>query len=150
MTKDEKDLLLKDISARLPYGAKAYVRHYSKLDRKWYEGIYTIGSACPRTNEIYVASETGSVDVLVGYDDFEIKPYLLPLSSMTIEKKGECPCGWSMIDAWIDGKIYLYEDEELNIDEIINMLDWLNKNHFDYRNLIPLGLAIDATNLNIY
>ena len=89
MTKDEKDLLLKDISARLPYGAKAYVRHYSKLDRKWYEGIYTIGSACPRTNEIYVASETGSVDVLVGYDDFEIKPYLLPLSSMTEEQKDE-------------------------------------------------------------
>ena len=28
--------------------------------------------------------------------------------------------------------------------------DWLNKNNFDYRGLIPMGLAIDATNLNIY
>ena len=29
-------------------------------------------------------------------------------------------------------------------------VDWLNKNNFDYRGLIPMGLAIDATNLNIY
>lgn len=29
-------------------------------------------------------------------------------------------------------------------------IDWLNKNHFDYRGLIPMGLAIDATNLNVY
>lgn len=30
------------------------------------------------------------------------------------------------------------------------LYDWYNKNHFDYRGLIPMGLAIDATNLNIY
>jgi hypothetical protein len=29
-------------------------------------------------------------------------------------------------------------------------IDWLIKNNFDYRGLIPMGLAIDATNLNIY
>ena len=28
--------------------------------------------------------------------------------------------------------------------------DWCHKNHFDYRGLIPMGLANDATGLNIY
>jgi hypothetical protein len=32
----------------------------------------------------------------------------------------------------------------------VGSIDWLNKNHFDYRGLIEKGLAIDATNLNIY
>jgi hypothetical protein len=31
-----------------------------------------------------------------------------------------------------------------------NLIDWLNKNHFDYRGLIPMGLALDATGQNIY
>lgn len=139
MTKDEKDLLLKDISARLPYGAKAYVRHYSKLDRKWYEGIYTIGSACPRTNEIYVASETGSVDVLVGYDDFEIKPYLFPLSSMTEEQKEEHK---DLLD-----NQYLSFDANGNL---FTLQDFYCKYHLDYRGFIPDGLAEDATGKNIY
>ena len=75
MTKEQKELLIKDICPRLPYGVKAYVRNYSKLDMKWYKGIYTIESAYPYLNEIYVTSETGSVDVLVGYD---INPGLFP------------------------------------------------------------------------
>lgn len=33
---------------------------------------------------------------------------------------------------------------------LYNSQDWLNKNHFDYRGLIEKGLAIDATNLNVY
>lgn len=154
MTKDEKDLLLKDISARLPYGAKAYVRHYSKLDRKWYEGIYTIKSAYPHTNEIYVASETGSVDVLLGYADFEIKPYLFPLSSMTEEQWMDTPyanlnkftfdsfkCGCSTL---------AFETYEVNLNYVVEFINWCYKNHFDIYGLIPKGLAIDCTTLNIY
>jgi hypothetical protein len=38
-------------------------------------------------------------------------------------------------------------DVETHLDKLI---DWLNKNHFDWRGLIPMGLAIDATGLNIY
>lgn len=132
MTQEEKDLLLKDLSSRLPYGVKASTKVGGNIK------ISFIG-------EDTIIGEDGD-----SYDVSFITPYLIPLSSMTIEKKGECPCGWSMIDAWIDGSIYLFEDEELNINEIINLLDWLNKNHFDYRGLIPMGLAIDATNLNIY
>ena len=112
MTQNEKDLLLKDLCSRLPYGVK--VLCLRDFNHEWYnlEKI-DIGN-----NELYVTTYESYENKYVKVED--TLPYLFPLSSMTIEKKGECPCGWSMIDAWIDGKIYLYEDEELNIDEIIN------------------------------
>lgn len=132
MTQEDKDLLLKDLCSRLPYGVKASTKVGGNIK------ISFMG-------EDTIIGEDGD-----SYDVSFITPYLIPLSSMTIEEKYECPFEWSMIDAWIEGRIYLYEDEELNIDEIINMLDWFNKNHFDYRGLIPMGLAIDCTNLNIY
>ena len=55
-----------------------------------------------------------------------------------------------ILNAFIDGGICLSEDEELTPEDIIELFDFLNKNHFDYRGLIPKGLAIDCTNLNIY
>ena len=60
-----------------------------------------------------------------------IKPYLFPLSSMTDEQKTE----WDYIDYYADHH---------------EAVDWLNKNHFDYRGLIDTGLALDATNKSIY
>ena len=144
MTQEEKDLLLKDLCARLPYKVKAYVKHYSKWDSKWYEGIYTIKSAYPGLNEIYVTSETGSVDVLVGYDDYKIKPYLFPMSSMTDEQSKELE--------EIDPEFYslIRENGDICVSMDVRGYDWLNKNHIDYRCLIEKGLAIDATGLNIY
>jgi hypothetical protein len=154
MKQDEKDLLFKDISARLPYGVKAYVKHYSKLDRKWYEGIYTIDSAYPSLNNIFVCSEIGSVEVIVDYDDYEIKPYLFPLSSMTEEQWMDTPyanlnkftfdsfkCGCSTL---------AFETYEVNLNYVVEFINWCYKNHFDINGLIPMGLASDATNLNIY
>ena len=66
------------------------------------------------------------------YDIDEVKPYLFPLSSMTEEQKED------MIKS------------SCGIGSDKNVFDWYNKNHFDYRGLIPMGLAIDATGLNIY
>lgn len=69
------------------------------------------------------------------YDIDEIKPYLFPLSSMTKEQNLEylstCKGGNASVPTLLS-------------------FDWCNKNHFDYRGLIPMGLAIDATGLNIY
>lgn len=72
MTQDQKDLLLKDLCGRLPYGVKAYVRHFSKLDRKYYEDIYVVKSALPSLNQVHVQTERGSVDVLLGHSDYLI------------------------------------------------------------------------------
>ena len=127
MTQEDKNLLLKDLSARLPYGVKAYVKNWSKLDRKYYEGVYTVESTHPSLNTVLAYSDKFSVEVIVGYDDYDIKPYLFPMSEMTEEQYNQY-VKYSAIES----------------------IDWLNKNHFDYRGLIKKGLAIDATNLNIY
>ena len=127
MKEEDKKLLLKDLSARLTYDVKAYVKNWSKLDRKYYEGVYTVESIHPSLNTVLTCSDKFSVEVIVGYDDYVIKPYLFPMSEMTEEQYKQYV------------KYSAYES-----------IDWLNKNNFDYRGLIEKGLAIDATNLNIY
>ena len=66
-------------------------------------------------------------------DTFDDKLFLRPMSSMTEEQNKE----------WI---YTLSSDYNITYDTV----DWLNKNHFDYRGLIEKELAIDATGLNIY
>ena len=68
---------------------------------------------------------------------WEYKPYLFPLSNMTEEQKKEYQY---ITERWMYDSSYSISDS----------VDWLNKNHFDYRGLIAKGLAIDATGLNIY
>lgn len=141
MTQEHKELLLKDLCARLPYGVKAYIKNWSKLDRKYYEGVYTVESIDPSLNNIFADSERSSVEVIVGYDDYEIKPYLFPLSSMTEEQKEEyCSLQQKVI----------YNNKGLVNSDVMEYVNWCYKNHIDINNLIPMGLAIDATGLNIY
>lgn len=122
MTQNEKDLLLKDLCARLPYGVNCKIYHkYRYYDMKL-SGVFD--------NEVYFTDDNGSL-----YIDYEnIKPYLFPLSSMTDEQVEEYNA--------------MYEENRYSWRE--NIIDWFNKNHFDYRNLIDKNLAIDCTNLNIY
>jgi hypothetical protein len=136
MKQEDKDLLLKDLCGRLPYGVKAYIKNWSKLDRKYYEGVYTVGSVYPSINNIYGYTENGSVEVILGYSDYFIKPYLFPLSSMTSKQKAEL----SMLVVGVEDifKAFLIE------------VEFYHKHHIDYRGLIPMGLAINCTNLNIY
>ena len=136
MTQEDKILLLRDLCGRLLYGVKAYIKNWSKLDRKYYEGIYTVESIDPSLNTIVADSERSSVKVIVGDDDYEIKPYLRPMSNMTEEEK-------LMYEGLMIGT-------DNNIPYILDVIDWLNVHHFDYRDLIEKGLAIDATGLNIY
>ena len=161
MTQEDKELLIKDLCARLPYGVKAYMKKWSKLDRKYYEGVYTVESVHPSLNDIYGSTEKGSVEVILGYSDYDIKPYLFPLSSMTEEQAIELYniFGISLVDSVRPNYIHVNEitgitfffqngfDVKTHLDKLI---DWLNKNHFDYRGLIEKGLALDATGKNIY
>ena len=123
MTQENKDLLLKDLCSRLPYGVK--------IELTWWvmdEGTY-----------VNVTLEPEHIEQLLNYENYitEIKPYLFPLSNMTEEQKKEYQY---ITERWMYDSSYSISDS----------IDWLNKNHFDYRGLIPMGLAIDATNLNIY
>lgn len=133
MKQESQELLLKDICARLPYGIKA--------------SYYGVEEECETWDEI----EGITLDKdFGGYVDIgqyslpieRIKPYLFPMSSMTKEEWEEYQ-KIRMID-WIHGDI---NGISINADLIV---DWLNAHHFDYRGLIPMGLAIDATGLNIY
>ena len=155
MTQKDKDLLLKDLCARLPYGVKAYVRNWSKLDRKYYEGTYTVASIHPSLNTILAYSERSSVEVIVGYDDHEIKPYLFPMSSMTPEQENE----WNdlfhnpldeLFTKDKNGGIERNEKLLLISKSMLDPIQWCYKNNFDILGFIPMGLAIDATGLNIY
>ena len=115
MTQEEKDLLLKDLCARLPYGTQVYAQN----DNDWYDS-----ELCTQVLS----------DVI--NDDYVVKPYLFPLSSMTEEQK-------EIRDEILDS----YNSME---QCYIELIDFYNKNHFDYHYLISKGLAIDATDLNIY
>ena len=116
LNNQEKDLLLQDLCARLPYKVK--IQCINSDNETVIEELFTIGI------------EEDSFDCnLIEY--VSVKPYLFPLSSMTEEQKTE----WIYIDYYADHH---------------EAVDWLNKNHFDYRGLIPMGLANDATGLNIY
>ena len=133
MTQQEKDLLLKDLCGRLPYGVKV----------EYENEVFDVEYVCPMYEEVKLdIPETWTIDVL------DIKPYLFPLSSMTEEEKKE------YYNLCIEE-----EREQIEFGEwitrvyyhnTIESIDWLNKNHFDYRGLIEKGLAIDATRQNVY
>ena len=119
MTQENKELLLKDLCARLPYGVKMSVN-----------------------DNVEVLQGINIVDNIVEYSSFlaseieDCKPYLFPLSSMTEEQEKE----YNDLNCYELG-CFPHSEEAL---------DYLTKNHFDYRYLIEKGLAIDATGLNIY
>lgn len=82
------------------------------------------------------------LDCKEGYCYIEsLKPYLFPLSSMTEEQKEEyCSLQQKVI----------YNNKGLVNSDVMEYVNWCYKNHIDINNLIPIGLAIDATGLNIY
>jgi hypothetical protein len=131
MTQEQKELLLKDLCARLPYKVNCEIIK-RRIDG---EMVYIRNGSSALTLTI------NNVKELVTNNLYEIKPYLFPLSSMTEEQEIEYDATFATI---------VYEDGKKDSVMTYKTFDWLNKNHFDYRDLIPMELAIDATELNIY
>lgn len=150
MTQEQKELLLKDLCARLPYGVKVHVKNWSGLIMEWIENDYVVKSAFPSLNEVHVQSESGSLNVILGYDDYEFKPYLFPLSSMTEEQKEYISNRWGINDEFNFEINPDWGEYSISYIEAQEYIEWLKENHFDDRRMIEKGLAIDATNLNIY
>lgn len=129
MTQEHKELLIKDICPRLPYGLV--------ID---FDGIRTTLHDI-KVFQLYDGDDIKDYICLInvfGDDDYidveNIKPYLFPLSSMTEEQKKE---EYEICKYHLNG----YESK---------LIDFYHKNHFDYRGLIEKELAIDATGLNVY
>ena len=140
MTQEHKELLLKDLCARLPYGVKIALKnseayHHDNIAKR---GNVTIDRLKGFNGSYFSIYHDDPLDwdwYVSDIDIKDIKPYLFPLSSMTEEEK------------------LMYEGLMIGTDNIsymLDVIDWLNAHHFDYRGLIKKGLAIDATNLNIY
>lgn len=128
MTQENKEILFKDLCARLPYHPRVKV---------WLKDGTT---------------EEGALDLEHNYGDVlrdafyynkivKIKPYLFPLSSMTEEEKEEyCQLQQRII----------YNSKGVVNEDVTKYINYCYKKHLDINNLIPMGLAIDATGLNIY
>lgn len=121
MTQEEKELLLKDLLGRVLYGVKV----------DYHANIFTLGYNLYLNNGD-VAFE--NYPMLYSLENIEsVKPYLRPMPSMTEEEKKH----YHNYRYWIEKG----DTEHCTI----NMMDWLNSHHFDYRGLIPMGLALEAT-----
>lgn len=138
MKQEDKELLLQDLCARLPHHAKVNIN--GKIE--------TLDAICDDAGYYFNFLNDNEEGVNIE----QIKPYLFPISNITKEQEeeyGECfdidlANSAKNLNDKLDGK------DVINGFPMYNHIDWLNKNHFDYRGLIEKGLAIDATELNIY
>jgi hypothetical protein len=123
MTHDDKELLLQDLSARLPYGVMCNIglKYPFQLQRIFVDRLDGI------LLDFYEDGDNYQVYLS------EVKPYLRSMSSMTEKEK------------------LMYEGLMIGTDNIsymLDVIDWLNAHHFDYRGLIPMDLAIEVTKEN--
>lgn len=140
MTQENKELLLQDLCARLPYRVKCYVpvenctmeltgkrlNYFCFHKEEWcYDYSHELEIVLDPLNDAHNA--------------YIIKPYLRPLSSMTEEERKEY-------------NEYLFHGASIglisNTATAYELIDWLNAHHFDYRGLIEKGLAIEVTEEN--
>ena len=151
--------ILKDICARLPYGVKVELTnngyHHENIAKR---GDKTIDTLKGFTGKYFTIHHDNPLDWDWSDSEIEvedIKPYLFPLSSMTEELWDKEFSGYGITEFTRDSFKYGCETLEFNnsnpnLSSIVRFINQLIKNHFDIYGLIPMGLAIDATSLNIY
>lgn len=119
MTQEDKQLLLQDLCARLPYGVVCQM-----------EDTFIINES-PHYDCILSEKH---IELFKNHKGFYIKPYLRPMSSMTKEER-------YTYHSYCD---FYYG----NYFDTVGSIGWLNAHHFDYRGLIERGLAIEVTEVN--
>ena len=140
MTQEDKELLLKDLCARLPYGVKVLRLDFNKVKEIQYiEPLY---------NRVKLLGDSSGGTVSIE----DVVPYLRPISSMTKEEKDEFEdiIGFKVWSDDFDNEFDFMSNEYSYIDKecVVNTFNWLNAHHFDYRDLISMGLAIEAKGKN--
>lgn len=125
MTQEQKELLLKDLGARFPYNVA--------IDCRNEDSRFT----CYLTTDMLREIQNNTCY-------WEYKLYLFPLSSMSEDLKNELYTNLTELE------LKAINDEIEHSAVSAFEIDFYHKHHIDYRGLIPMGLAIDATGLNIY
>lgn len=155
MTQEEKDLLLKDLCARLPYGIKC---EHMNWDIKAQDYVTMISVLYGITHDAPIFKYINNEEIFICESEFGIdyiKPYLFPLSNITEEQRNiiSNKIKEIQINNPPFGKIHKSGTDNL-LNNITLCAQWLInyyiENHFDYNGLIEKKLALDATNLNIY
>ena len=119
MTQEEKQLLLKDLCARLPYRV---------ICDMWFEGN--------EPDKITEVLKCGGLMRLMNSEfNFIAKPYLRPMSSMTEEERLVYEQRLHDVGRSID---------VIDADDVVSHIDWLLSRHLDFRGLIEKGLALEA------
>ena len=120
MTKEERDLVWRDLVARIPYGVKVKDTYYTSLEptTPW------LVDHILQEVRLYADENWQSIE--------HIKPYLRPMSSMT-EEEDRC-----------FRDVSNHSHYGLPCEQYAGSIDWLNSHHFDYRRLIEKGLALEA------
>ena len=126
MTKEEKDLLLRDLGTRIGTDTKLSIDNMNGL-----YSLHLIGETIITVKHI-------SSSKLYYFPIEEVKPFLRPLSNMTDEEREAFRSK--------DGVMSYspQHDHWVLCAFSATAYDWLSKNHFDYRGLIPMGLALEA------
>lgn len=116
MTLENKNLLIKDICGRLPYGLWV-------MDEE--------------SNIIHISyDDVHFENFFIGMLNGNIKPFLRPMSSMTEDEQKE------FVKFHCTNMHPIIMDKSLTVENESSMIDWLNKNMFDHHDLIPKDLAL--------
>ena len=140
MTQDDKELLLRDLCARLPYGVMIdYESH-----------IYILNEIDPACKDIdYITVRIQDVERLMCAESViieDIKPFLRPMSSMTEEESDELESiTFPLMKKDWDGN---ENPACIRWVDVPKYMDFILSHHFDYNGLIPKGLAIEVTEKN--
>lgn len=144
ITQEEKELLLKDLCMRLPYSVKVWYKYYSDnvtskfaTSIRLVDGKIALSSKFNREGDWYPIEEA---------NEFLIKPYLRPMSSMTEEESNE-----------LESITFPLMEKDWNGNEnpacirwidIPKYMDFILSHQFDYQGLIEKNLAIEVTENN--
>jgi hypothetical protein len=132
MKQEDKELLIKDLCKRLPYGV---------VIQTWYDKRINIKCVGISVYSNVVELDIPEDDEARVFVD-NVKPYLFPLSSLSDEQHTYLESLMEVVDIPLWGEILVPS---------LQYYEWLYAHHFDVNGLIEKGLAIDATNIqNIY
>ena len=144
MKQNYKELLLKDLCARLPYGVKILYNGWDSDGGCEFSTVETLIGIDDRFIYTLWRDEKDKHSIVEPLSITDYKPYLRPMSSMTEEEREEYH---KLCDSYCD----VYHNNivsNIYFDTVVS-IDWLNSHHFDYRGLIEKGLAIETPN-NMY